>query len=780
MNLTDKIFLYIDNSNYDKFQIESSKRRRHRHTDSYSSSGSSFERFDDYMSKMAVNDSGSTSATSQNAPPTSASSNSAFFRPKPGHHRRISSTSTSGGSKGTTSKAPVPSFTSPIANNNKNRKKIVDPDATPLNKNTTRDRRRKTQKKNDVFNYPDTNSNATNIKNMPFDSNFFERDADSESSPNPSLVIPKSNGGATISISTDGDLTMEEEDERLNKHLREQCFTPLPLRNKSPFNPSFSAIAPQLSWSIAGDTTALGDIGDWESPESRGPSPAIRGATPMSFWDEPTPLSRKRDGTTIGTKDDFASISLALSCSPTSTTPRSINSNESNRRDSKSPNLPVFFSGRDDEFNEDQENKGNYHNQKKYRGKSKKSSIHEPAYPTNSEYGESSHIHQMFITNGGRDSKIESEVRKPKPQATRPSFSSQSGHNESWENGSQYSGRHPSEQRENTRMRDRRGFGRQNQHSNGNYDSFYGQNPAERGNPHNRMGHCGMPPPSIGYGSHMRGRHGPPPPHMGGTHPHHIPLHHPHSHMGQSHDPHAHRIAPMGGPPHWVGPPPHHQPPHMHHMDLSRPNQHSKRKCVPLKTPIPSKFQGDIEQMKDAPVPEFTSLVNFPLHMTAKQSSFADGMRCCVMCGHARPCSVSNKNKKEKCSQNKKESNAKHHRQNSGSIGGGCGHAIIPTQNKGLCTICDVNIWVVTQNRLEIKWCKGCKNFRPWAAFGEKGLATKCVRCRERQREKYAMQKEEKEKAKSKLKTGAKDDASVNSNRNISEVDEVKSVPIAV
>ena len=41
--------------------------------------------------------------------------------------------------------------------------------------------------------------------------------------------------------------------------------------------------------------------------------------------------------------------------------------------------------------------------------------------------------------------------------------------------------------------------------------------------------------------------------------------------------------------------------------------------------------------------------------------------------------------------------------------------------------------------------CKGCKNFRPWAAFGDKGLATKCVRCRERQREKYALQKEQKE-----------------------------------
>ena len=68
---------------------------------------------------------------------------------------------------------------------------------------------------------------------------------------------------------------------------------------------------------------------------------------------------------------------------------------------------------------------------------------------------------------------------------------------------------------------------------------------------------------------------------------------------------------------------------------------------------------------------------------------------------------------------------------------------IIPRQNKGLCTACDVTVWVVSADGLEIKWCKGCKNFRPWAAFGDKGSATKCVRCRERQREKYAMQKDE-------------------------------------
>ena len=67
---------------------------------------------------------------------------------------------------------------------------------------------------------------------------------------------------------------------------------------------------------------------------------------------------------------------------------------------------------------------------------------------------------------------------------------------------------------------------------------------------------------------------------------------------------------------------------------------------------------------------------------------------------------------------------------------------IIPRQNKGVCTVCDVAVWLVRDHdNLEIKWCKGCKNFRPWAAFGDKGLATKCVRCRKRQKEKYATQK---------------------------------------
>lgn len=68
---------------------------------------------------------------------------------------------------------------------------------------------------------------------------------------------------------------------------------------------------------------------------------------------------------------------------------------------------------------------------------------------------------------------------------------------------------------------------------------------------------------------------------------------------------------------------------------------------------------------------------------------------------------------------------------------------IIPAQNKGVCTSCDVTVWSVCGTKLQIKWCKGCKNFRHWAAFGEKGAATKCEKCRTRQREKYKEQRDE-------------------------------------
>jgi hypothetical protein len=148
----------------------------------------------------------------------------------------------------------------------------------------------------------------------------------------------------------------------------------------------------------------------------------------------------------------------------------------------------------------------------------------------------------------------------------------------------------------------------------------------------------------------------------------------------------------------------------------------------------------EAEKTKDAVLPDFHRLVNFPDYLaksrspsSSDSSSPANGKKNCVMCGKVRVCSASSLvkgrvMKQEECVQEEQDDGTAH---------------IIPRQNKGLCTACDITVWVVVTDGLEIKWCKGCKNFRPWAAFGDKGSATKCVRCRDRQREKYATQKDE-------------------------------------
>jgi len=233
----------------------------------------------------------------------------------------------------------------------------------------------------------------------------------------------------------------------------------------------------------------------------------------------------------------------------------------------------------------------------------------------------------------------------------------------------------------------------------------------------------------------------------------------------------------------------------------------SSRKCIPIKHPIPQKFQGDIDKFKDVQLPDFNSLVNFPGHMTKNPTNVPDGMRCCVMCGQACKCtkvgkgnakggytnhgpgtpqpqivvsssninipmavhppssslSTTTKPLGDKSDNNNNNNNTstpmKQHNTDSSANtprpNPYLPKANIPTQNKGLCTICDVNVWVVVATGLQIKWCKGCKNFKAWAAFGEKGLATKCVKCRARQREKYLYNKSDNNtKSKSSRKKG--------------------------
>jgi hypothetical protein len=177
-----------------------------------------------------------------------------------------------------------------------------------------------------------------------------------------------------------------------------------------------------------------------------------------------------------------------------------------------------------------------------------------------------------------------------------------------------------------------------------------------------------------------------------------------------------------------------------------------------------------LEHAETINLPDFHRLVNYPDYLIKNYPNYLrktnkaakntapsaqldkNGKRHCVMCGELRLCSASSAqptpSTRVRSTQTKKNELevAEEAEDDEGSEAGETTH-IIPRQNKGLCTACDITVWVIMDsnsetNRLEIKWCKGCKNFRPWAAFGDKGMATKCVRCRDRQREKYASQKD--------------------------------------
>ncbi len=176
----------------------------------------------------------------------------------------------------------------------------------------------------------------------------------------------------------------------------------------------------------------------------------------------------------------------------------------------------------------------------------------------------------------------------------------------------------------------------------------------------------------------------------------------------------------------------------------------------------------------DALLPDFHRLVNYPDYLVKSRNAATtdsnltpDGKRNCVMCGKQRVCSATTY-----VNRGRGPAKAVPVVSSSSAADDDCSAHIIPRQNKGLCTACDVTVWVIVADGLEIKWCKGCKNFRPWAAFGDKGSATKCVRCRDRQREKYAMQKDEIRQRKVKRSASSSPSASEDSMSKEEEEDE--------
>lgn len=38
----------------------------------------------------------------------------------------------------------------------------------------------------------------------------------------------------------------------------------------------------------------------------------------------------------------------------------------------------------------------------------------------------------------------------------------------------------------------------------------------------------------------------------------------------------------------------------------------------------------------------------------------------------------------------------------------------IPYNNRGICTACEVRVWIIVDINLEIKWCTRCNNFQRW------------------------------------------------------------------
>lgn len=570
-------------------------------------------------------------------------------------------------------------------------------DATPLSKNTKKAATKITIK-TDVMDDDEDSEGKEDSKPSPFRKPLHGRPSDTPTPPGP-------DGMADSEMMTDEHL--------LNRHLRGQTFTPLPHLSEqsgvSPSNAGFNTINQTLSWSIAGDTPSLEDLAtcSWEEHdkgESKRPDSTTSHLSTstremvisphnFSLWKEEHETTKKGEDT-CGKDNDTVRLSML---SPHSEIGMAVEGESG----TTTP-LPLFFGEKPS--SEEREN-FNY-------GKRPSSMKHH-----HMKDGDPELIHNMFMSNGGRGTM--------KQHYPNPHYGWKPDGHHGAPPTPVYGSKPPTPLYAGSNV----GFARSPLHGDGrDHRMMFGHPPPHGHNDRVRNLRGRVPP-----GSHMPPMplHIPPP--MSAHHPLTSPMG-----LGQ-------HGKPMWSPHHGM-PPPMASPHHMSPMDMSQ----SKRKCAPLKPPIPSKYQGDMEKVKNASVPEFTSLVNFPAHMSQKQSvNLPEGMRCCVMCGQACPCS--NGTKKKPCPSGKGKSDSSlaprsSNGQDSGMMGDKSNYAIIPTQNKGLCTLCDVNVWVVVNTGLEIKWCKGCKNFRPWAAFGDKGLATKCLRCRERQREKYALQKEEKEK----------------------------------
>lgn len=108
---------------------------------------------------------------------------------------------------------------------------------------------------------------------------------------------------------------------------------------------------------------------------------------------------------------------------------------------------------------------------------------------------------------------------------------------------------------------------------------------------------------------------------------------------------------------------------------------------------------------KASSVPDFSELINFPQKsVVGAKLTTRNGKKRCIMCGHWR--SVLR-------------------------IVGDMSVVppIIPYDNRGVCTDCQVRVWNVQETNLAIKFCQQCKNFGEWTTFCNDTTCNDCQAC---------------------------------------------------
>jgi hypothetical protein len=210
--------------------------------------------------------------------------------------------------------------------------------------------------------------------------------------------------------SAESDMITDEH--MLNRHLRGQSFTPVPHiaqysegreGNISPpgltQNPSFSTLGAQLSWDITGDAPSLGGLGadSWEEdhkpskgddrrPESAG---SRMSPTPFAVWKEGEMIPTSHYQLSGGDGKNYDNIRLSA-LSP--------HSHSDVDMDDNTTPLPLFF---------DHEN--GHHSLSGKDNHGPPGSIR----MGQAHFGEPEHIHQLFVTNGGRGSDTQKSLKPP-------------------------------------------------------------------------------------------------------------------------------------------------------------------------------------------------------------------------------------------------------------------------------------------------------------------------------------------------------------------------------